>query len=38
MAIGLVEIPQLAHLLLEVVGGQHPVLVLDHLPDLEREP
>ena len=38
MAVGLVEIPQLAHLLLEVVGGQHPVLVLDHLPDLEREP
>ena len=38
MAIGPVEIPQLAHLLLEIVGGEHPVLVLDHLPHFEREP
>ena len=38
MAIGLVEVPELAHLLLEIVGGEHPVLVLDHVPDFDREP
>ena len=36
-AIRLVEVPELAHLLLEAVGGEHPILVLDHLPDFERQ-
>src|SRR5207237_6725216 len=38
MTVGLVEVPQPAHLMLEVVGGEDPVLVLDHLPDFERKP
>src|SRR5262249_36009524 len=38
MAIRAVEVPQLADLLLEIIGREHPVLVLDHLPDLKREP
>src|SRR5215471_6077197 len=38
MPVGLVEIPELSHLLLERVGGQHPVFVLDHVPDFERQP
>ena len=38
MPVRLVEVPELAHLLLEVVGGEHPILVLDDLPDLQRQP
>src|SRR5262249_48600140 len=38
MPVGLVEIPQLAHLLLERVSSKHPVLGLDHLPDFKRQP
>src|SRR5436190_21900815 len=37
MAVWPVKVPELAHLLLEVVGAQHPILILDHVPDLERE-
>ena len=37
MTIGLVEFPELPHLLFEIVGGEHPVLVLDHLPDFQRQ-
>src|SRR5258708_13262104 len=38
MPIRLVEIPELAHLLLECVRREHPVLGLDHLPGFERQP
>ncbi len=37
MAVRLVEVPDLADLALEVVRGQHPVLVLDDVPDLMGE-
>ena len=36
-AVGLVEVPLLAHLVLQVVGRQHPVVILDHVVDLVAE-
>src|SRR6185369_13207106 len=38
MAVRLVEVPEFADLMLELVGGEHPVLVLDDVPDLHGEP
>jgi hypothetical protein len=38
MAVGLVEIPQFVSPVLQRVGGQHPIFVLDDVPDLAGEP
>ena len=38
VAVGFVEIPYFVYSFFQSVGGEHPVLVFDGVPDLERQP